>query len=219
MANQQETRAPAQRQSAPPPSERRRTYAGGAQASPFSLMRRMFDDMDRMFEDFGFGGLMPRIGVGRGSEFVWNPQVDVLERDGKLVVRADLPGVKKEDVTVEIRDGVLYIEGERRQESEERREGFYRSERMYGAFERAIPLPDGINAEQAQARFENGVLEILLPIPQEEAARRRVEIRDASDRGAGGQSSQTGTGQGGSSGRATGTEGASPTPQAAKAAS
>ncbi len=150
--------------------------------SPFSLMRRMMDDFDRMFEEvgFGMGGLMPR-GERPGEELargaLWTPQIDVLERGGQLVVRADLPGLSKDDVRVEVRDDALVIEGERRRERTEEGEGFYRSERSYGSFRRAIPLPEGVDPEQADARFENGVLEVSLPLPKGRPQAKRIEVR------------------------------------------
>ncbi len=150
--------------------------------SPFSLMRRMMDDFDRMFEDagFGMGGLMQR--GERGGEALsrgglWTPEIDVLEREGHLVVRADLPGLSKDDLHVEVKDDALVIEGERRREQKEEGAGFYRSERSYGSFRRAIPLPEGVDPEQADARFENGVLEVSLPLPKGRAQSKRIEIR------------------------------------------
>ena len=96
----------------------------------------------------------------------------------RLVVRADLPGVNKDDVHVEVENGVLTISGERRNERNEERDGFYRSERSYGQFFRAIPLPDGVRADQCEAKFNEGVLEISLPIPkQEEHKAKRIQIR------------------------------------------
>src|SRR5262245_58011022 len=121
-------------------------------ATPADLMRRFRDEMDRVFEDFGFGGLarvLPtRDTFGLG---LWSPQVEIVEREGQLIIRADLPGLKKEDVKVDLSDDTITIEGERKQEHEETREGYYRSERNYGHFYRTIPLPEGINAETATA--------------------------------------------------------------------
>lgn len=151
--------------------------------SPFSLMRRMMGDFDRMFEELGFGagrGELPGEGLGGGA--LWSPQVDVLEREGKLVVRADLPGLKKEDLRVEMTEDALVIEGERRREETEERAGFYRAERSYGSFRRMIPLPEGVSAEQADARFEDGVLEISLPLPKERARGKKIEIREGGEK-------------------------------------
>ncbi|HEX8501297.1 MAG TPA: Hsp20/alpha crystallin family protein [Pyrinomonadaceae bacterium] len=105
-------------------------------------------------------------------------QVEVFEREGQLVVRADLPGLKKEDVKVEVSNDTLTISGERKSEHEEKREGFYRSERSYGSFQRQIPLPEGVNADDARATFNNGVLEISIQAPQRESRSRRLEIKD-----------------------------------------
>jgi HSP20 family protein len=108
----------------------------------------------------------------------WSPQVEMFERDGKLVVQADLPGIKKDDVKVEITDHQLTIEGERKDEREEKGAGFYRSERSYGSFYRSIPLPEGVNTENARAEFKNGVLEISMESPQLESSKKRLEISE-----------------------------------------
>lgn len=193
----------------------------GGRGSPFVMMRRMMEDMDRLFSDFGitqpgllassfFGpdawsgteardsgrgllggreesgrslasrpsaGLQRSGGAGLPSAF-WAPQVEVFERGSNLVIRADLPGLKREDVDVEVEDDSLVIRGERRNELEDQREGFYRSERSYGSFYRVIPLPEGVDESKVNASFRDGVLEITLPRPEERRpASRRVEIR------------------------------------------
>jgi HSP20 family protein len=102
--------------------------------------------------------------------------VEVFERENDLVVRADLPGVNKEDLRVEFQNGVPTIQGERRHETEDSREGRYVSERAYGTFLRTIPLPDGIQSDNVQASFRDGVLEIVARIP-EETRGRRIEIQ------------------------------------------
>lgn len=148
--------------------------------SPFTFMRRFSEEMDRLFEDFGFGrgGLVPSLGRGF-DQALWSPQVEMFEREDQLVVRADLPGMKKDDVNVEITDDAVIIQGERRNESEENREGYYHSERSYGSFYRSIPLPEGVNADQANATFRNGVLEITMQAPaRQESRSRRLDIRE-----------------------------------------
>ena len=161
---------------------RRENLAPAVWASPFSFMRRFGEDMDRLFEDFGFArGVIPQ-GFAQMAE--WSPQVEVTERDGQLVVRADLPGLNKDDVQVELRDEAIIIRGQRKQEREEKREGYYRSERSYGSFYRQIPLPKGIDTEKATANFNNGVLEITMPVAQGEARGRQLQIQDSQ---AGGQ--------------------------------
>ena len=162
-------------------------FAGTFAQSPFSLMRRMMEDFDRVFEEFGFGrglgGSLPAAGARGALErgglpMDWSPAVEMFERDGQLVIRADLPGLSPDDVRLEITDdGSLVIEGERRSEMEAEEEGgVYRSERTYGRFSRVIALPEGVDADRAQARFDNGVLEISLPLPQQ-SQRRRIQIQ------------------------------------------
>src|SRR3982751_4642815 len=107
--------------------------------SPLTLMRRMQDEMDRSFSRF-FGQA-----AGGGGLSAWAPPVEVTERDGKLNVHAELPGLKPEDVKIEVTDDALIIKGERKYEHEENQGGVYRSERRYGQFYREIPLPDGTN--------------------------------------------------------------------------
>jgi len=150
-------------------------------ATPFAFMKRFGEEMDRLFEDFGFG---PGLITTAGREFgpgMWAPQVEMFERDGNLVVRADLPGLTKDDVNVEVNDDGLTIEGERSAEKEEKGEGFYRSERSYGKFYRRLPLPDGVNVSDANATFNNGVLEITMPAPKQTTTKsKRLEITDES---------------------------------------
>ncbi len=142
--------------------------------SPFALMRRLSDEMDRLFSD------VPSRGESGGSQFssaVWMPALEVRERDNNLVVSAELPGLDKNDVNVEVTDDALIIEGERKQEHSEERGGFHRSERSYGRFYRAIPLPDGVKADNAKANFRNGVLEVTIPIDPSKQNRRRIEVQ------------------------------------------
>jgi HSP20 family protein len=156
--------------------------------SPFSLMRRMMEDLDRFFEGFGSGRGFD-LGSFSGPELrglsVWSPPIEVFERDRNFVVRADLPGLSPDDVRIEAADDSIVIEGERRSEMESEEQGIYRSERAYGRFSRVIPLPAGADAQKAQARFENGVLEITVPIEEATSGRRRIEIQAGS--GSGGQ--------------------------------
>jgi HSP20 family protein len=146
------------------------------------FMRHFDEEMSRMFGDFGFGPRrwMPA-GLARLADLpgrLWTPDIEVFEREGKLHVRADLPGVAKENVAVEILDNFLIIKGERKHEHEEKQEGYYRSERSYGSFMRRIPLPKGVDASTAVATCQEGVLEIVLDLPKrEEAAGTKIEIR------------------------------------------
>ena len=157
-------------------------------SSPFGFMRRFNEEMERLFQDFGFGRGFPETSSGRemrmfgqGGSSIWSPQIEVHERDGELCVRADLPGMTKDDIEVDIADNVLVIRGERRNEQEEEEKGYYRTERSYGAFYRTIPLPEGVDAENAEANFRNGVLEITMPAP-ERTGQRRLEIGEGEER-------------------------------------
>lgn len=150
--------------------------------TPFSLLREMTTELDRMLDDSPWPSLKwPALRGHRGTHTAaWLPQIDIFEKDNRLVTKVDLPGMKKEDVKVEVVDGQLTISGERRSEGEEKKENFYRSERSYGSFYRAIPLPDGVKLEDVKAQFADGVLEVSLPIPvQREQKAGRVEIKDA----------------------------------------
>ena len=165
---------------------------GAGLFTPFRMMRRMAEDMDRLFEDFGLGrtsiGLLPTLGADLDRDLVggtstlnqaaWTPQIETFRRGNKLVIRADLPGLRKEDVRVELEDGALAISGERHEEHEEERDDFYRSERAYGRFYRAIPLPDGVNENQVDASFKDGVLEVSVPAPkQEERKAKQIQVK------------------------------------------
>ena len=103
----------------------------------------------------------------------------MFERDNQLVIRADLPGLKKDDVQIELRDDSVVIQGERQEERKEEREGFYSTERTYGRFYREIPLPEGADTDEATATFRDGVLEIAIPRAEGETRGRQLEIQDA----------------------------------------
>jgi HSP20 family protein len=117
---------------------------------------------------------------GAGTEpTAWAPRIDVFEKDQRLVTRIDLPGMKKEDVKVEVSDGQLAISGERKHEKEEKGEKFYRAEREHGSFYREVPLPEGAKVEDVKATFTDGVLEVSVPLPAKAAAKvRTVEIQE-----------------------------------------
>jgi len=143
-------------------------------ASPFGLMRRFTREMERMFGDFG---LAPRIFEDTAIDAVWAPDIEVFERDGKMIVRADLPGLTKDDVKVTVVDDLLTIEGERKREVETKRADLYRSERVYGAFFRRLPLPEGARTDQIQAAFKDGVLEVSMPVVEPKKQVKNVEVK------------------------------------------
>lgn len=177
-----ETQAPARRES---------FFPSLKTENPFAFMRRFAGDMERFVEDFGsfrLGPLFRRDLWPRVAEFgrgVWSPEVEIFERNGNLVVRADLPGLSREDVRVEIVEEALTISGERREETEEKGEGFYRTERAYGNFFRRIPLPEGAKTEEATATFKDGVLEVVMAAPKREPKGRTLEIKEANEATAG----------------------------------
>ena len=152
--------------------------------NPFQMMRRFTKDMERMFGDFR-GFTFPtffrtdfapfRMEFDRAE---WIPQIEVLQNNGQFMVRADLPGLTKDDVKVELTGEMLTISGERKEEKDEKHEGFYRSERRYGSFYRQIPLPEGTKTENATAIFRNGVLEIVMPVQKVEIPIRKLEIKE-----------------------------------------
>lgn len=138
-------------------------------ANPFSLLRRLSEEMDRAFTTSW--------GLGREMGSFW-PAVEIKERNGNLVISADLPGLNKEDVKVEATDEGLVIHGERKREHDEAKGSWRRSERSYGEFHRAIPLPEGAQVDRAQAQFRDGVLEVRIPIPESaEHKRREIPIK------------------------------------------
>jgi HSP20 family protein len=152
----------------------------GAGPSPFDLMRRFTEDVDRLFATFAMDSLdLPlAAGLAQGNQAsaTWTPPVDVSVRGDDLVVQADLPGIRPEDVTLELDGNNLILRGEMRQERQD--QGYY--ERRVGTFYRRIVLPEGIQAENAQAQFQNGVLEITFPgaVRQLQPQRRQIAIQD-----------------------------------------
>jgi len=162
--------------------EEKREMAPGRElmGAPFGFVRRFSTEFDRILEDFGFrphfAGLLPEF----RQATAWTPVIEVLERNGELVVRTELPGLTKEDVKVIVTDEFLTIEGERKHEEQETREGYFRSERCYGSFARTIALPEGAAGELAQAVFKDGVLEVSIPMPpRPEKKGRAIEVKTA----------------------------------------
>jgi HSP20 family protein len=147
----------------------------------FAMLRQMTSELDRMFEGFEWPAFKwPSFNARPALEAAtWFPEIDVFEKDNRLVTKVDLPGMKKEDVKVEVADGRLTISGERKTEAEEKKEDFYRTERQYGSFYRSVPLPEGAKLEDVKAAFSDGVLEVSVPLPAKaEAKIQRVPIED-----------------------------------------
>lgn len=214
-----------------------------AYASPWDLIQRFSQDVDRMLASMGFGprfgmtgrrgrrgrGMMPGVGtdlglmtpdlglmlpdVGIDTDLaVMTPRVDVTTRGDDLVIEAELPGIRPEDVEIEVEGNQLIMRGqirdERREEDPER--GIVYRERRFGSFYRAIPLPEGVNLDNAQANFNNGVLEVVIPgaARQIRPERRRIPVQGV-DQMAGrqiGQGTATGTTTGAQAGAQTGAQ-------------
>jgi HSP20 family protein len=125
--------------------------------SPFRGFWDWQSEMDRMMaEAFGRMPQLPTIRAG------WTPAVDVITRDGDMVIKAELPGMKREDVEVTIKDGVLTISGERKQEEERKAENYLVKERRYGSFSRSMTLPEGLDESKVKANFKEGLLEVTV---------------------------------------------------------
>jgi HSP20 family protein len=114
----------------------------------------------------------------------WVPAMDLVEADDHFVLKADLPGLSENDVSIEVQDGVLTISGERREEHEQEERGWHRVERRFGRFSRSLALPEGVDPESVNASFDKGVLEVRIPKPEERKPH-RVEIGAAEVAGKG----------------------------------
>jgi HSP20 family protein len=127
---------------------------------PMRELDSLQSEVNRVFDAF----------FGNGSETRarrWVPAMDLVETDEHLVLRADLPGLERDDVSIEVKDGTLTVSGERKAEHEEKAEGYHRVERAYGSFSRSLTLPRGVDTDQIDANFDRGVLEVRIPKPAE----------------------------------------------------
>jgi HSP20 family protein len=138
---------------------------------PFRELARLERDMEDMF------GRLPAWPWGE-REQGWAPAIDMLDRKDEIVLRADLPGLQEKDIEVTVQGGAITIRGERREESEERKEDYYCCERSHGVFARTLPLPTGVDADRVKATFKSGVLEVHLP-KASEAKGKKIEIKVA----------------------------------------
>lgn len=143
---------------------RRRSSA----VTPFRGLFDIQDEVNRLFNDFFGSSDLPE-----GVDFV--PGIDVSETKNEIRVKVDLPGLTEKDVEVNLSGDVLSIKGERKEETEEKDENYYRKERMYGSFLRQIQIPKKIKADQVKAKFKNGVLHVILP-KAEEALEKGIKI-------------------------------------------
>jgi HSP20 family protein len=148
------------------------------------------NEMNRLFNSF-FD--TPTPGNGQALRR-WIPPMDLVETETDFVLKADLPGLSESDVNIELEDNVLTISGERKAEHEERTAGYYRVERSFGSFRRALTLPEGVDPESVKATFTNGVLEVTVPKPARQVPRKvqiSVDGADAATAIEGSESSET----------------------------
>jgi HSP20 family protein len=131
---------------------------------PVRDMATLQGEMNRLFNGFFDGE--------RDVPRRWTPAMDLLEAEDHLLLKADLPGLSEDDVQIEVRDNVLTVSGERKAESEEKGEGYYRVERAFGGFSRSLTLPEGVDHERIEASFDKGVLQVRIPKPEERKPRR-----------------------------------------------
>jgi HSP20 family protein len=135
--------------------------------------RRFTKEFDRFFN-----GEFPLTPVRDMFELGWVPEMEVFDKNGKLTVRLDVPGLEKEQLKVHVTEGMLTVEGERKHETEEEKNNWYRRERSYGTFYRTVPLPEGVNPKEVAATFRNGVLEVTVPLQAKaEPTPHKVEVR------------------------------------------
>jgi HSP20 family protein len=133
-------------------------------------------EVNRLFDTF-FGGA----GNGGGNRARrWVPAMDLVETQDALVLNADLPGLDRDDVSIEVKNNVLTVSGKRDAEHTEKADGYYRVERAFGSFSRSLALPQGVDPDRVQANFEKGVLEVTIPKPEERKPH-RIEIGGSSN--------------------------------------
>jgi HSP20 family protein len=144
---------------------------------PVRELNSLQQEMNRLFSTF-FD--TPTGGNGNTIARRWIPAMDLVETDDHYVLTADLPGLAEGDIDLEFEGDVLTLSGERKAEHSERREGFYRLERATGAFSRSLTLPEGIDPEAVKAKFDNGVLEVRIPKPEQRKPRKvAIQVGDA----------------------------------------
>ncbi|MGB3097238.1 MAG: Hsp20/alpha crystallin family protein [Candidatus Deferrimicrobiaceae bacterium] len=139
---------------------------------PFRDLSAIQERMNQIFEDALARSRGREEGLRTG---MWTPAVDIYENSDFVVVKAELPGVEKNQISVEVKDGILSLRGERKFEKEVKEESFHRIERSYGSFQRSFSLPVSVDQDQVTARFEDGVLEVKLP-KKEKAKPKQIQV-------------------------------------------
>jgi HSP20 family protein len=146
-------------------------------------MRRMTDELERQLAAWGidnswisrpFGSSL--LSKEMAEPALWAPSLEIVQRNGSFTVRADVPGAIKDDLSIEVIDDRLVLRGERRREEKEEKEGYLRSERVYGSFYRSIPLPEGADPDSAHAELKDGVLEVTMKAPEPKTTAKKIDI-------------------------------------------
>ena len=153
--------------------------------APFNVMRQGLDEIERSF-GAALRGEWDQLRRGWRSQQLgdWSPAIEAFQRGNEFVIRADVPGMNRQDLQVDLGDDEVTVHGERRQDRQEERDGVFFTERSYGSFTRVIPLPPGSIADSAKATFNNGVLEIVIQAPPAESRRgRRLDISGGREEG------------------------------------
>jgi HSP20 family protein len=166
---------------------------------PVTELNTIQNEMNRLFNTF-FDQPGSGAGTSQNASRRWIPAMDLVETADHYLLRADLPGVPEEDVTIQLEDNVLTIAGQRTVEHAPK-EGYYRLERAFGSFSRSLTLPEGVDPEQVGARFSRGVLEITIPKPEQKKPRRvQISVESSEDSQATIEGSEVGAGAESSSG-------------------
>ncbi len=135
--------------------------------NPFVTAPAVNNRINRLFDDFFADA--PRLAAKTAK--LWSPEVDIYEKEGKVTIQADLPGIEKKDISIKVEDGILTLKGERKAEEKEEGKNVYRTERFSGSFERAFRLPPKTDVDNIEAEFKNGVLHITIPNATEPAGK------------------------------------------------
>lgn len=131
---------------------------------PYGAVASLQDSINKLFQD-----AFSRANIDEDFALsAWKPVVDIFDKDDAIAIHAELPGVKKEDVAIEVKDNVLTLRGERTESKEIKEDKYYRKERTFGSFHRAFTLPAAVNPDSIRATFKDGVLEIEIPKPEEQ---------------------------------------------------
>ncbi len=139
--------------------------------NPWTTLPTLQDRINRLFDD-----MLPSTEREEMGLMNWQPSVDTYEKDNAIEIRAELPGVKKDDISIDVRNNILTLSGERNYDEDVNEENYYRRERFYGKFQRAFTLPDNVDADKIEAHFEDGVLKITVP-KTEQSQTKKIEVK------------------------------------------